>query len=97
MIIQKKNAGPGRPSIDLEWPEGEFTAKQVAESLGGSLSRVSVHSKIKKDLNWQPKIKIEEGVKKLLNQIHYWKQAPVWTPKSIKKETKTWFKLLRGK
>ena len=54
-------------------------------------------TKIKKDLNWQPKIKIEEGVKNLLSQIHYWKDAPIWTPKSIKKETKIWFKLLRGK
>ena len=40
---------------------------------------------------------IEDGVKNLLNQIHYWKDAPVWTPKSIKKETKIWFKLLRDK
>ena len=64
MIIQKKNAGPGRPSIDLEWPEGEFTAKQVAESLGGSLSRVSVHSKIKKDLSGEtPKLKVVGKVK----------------------------------
>jgi len=54
-------------------------------------------TKIKKDLNWRPKITIEEGVKNLLNIIHYWKKAPVWTPKSIKKETKTWFKLLGGK
>ena len=54
-------------------------------------------TKIKKDLGWQPKIKIEDGVKNLLKQIHYWKDAPVWTPKSIKKETKIWFKLLRGK
>ena len=54
-------------------------------------------SKIKKDLNWYPKIKIEEGVKNLLNNIHHWKDAPVWTPKSIKKETKIWFKLLKGK
>ncbi len=54
-------------------------------------------SKIKKDLNWQPKIKIEEGVENLLSNIHYWKDAPVWTPKSIKRETKTWFKLLGEK
>ena len=51
-------------------------------------------SKIKKDLNWRPKIKIEEGIKDLLSKIEYWKNAPVWTPKSIKKATKTWFKLL---
>ena len=51
-------------------------------------------SKIKKDLNWKPKISIEKGVKNLLSIIHRWKDAPVWTPKSIKKETRTWFKLL---
>ena len=53
--------------------------------------------KIKKDLNWSPKIRIEEGVRNLLKNIHHWKDAPVWTPKSIKKETKIWFKLLKGK
>ena len=52
-------------------------------------------SKIKKDLNWRPKIMIEEGVKDLLNKITYWKTAPVWTPKSIKKATKIWFRLLK--
>ena len=54
-------------------------------------------SKIKKELNWKPSISIEEGVKNLLSIIHNWKNAPVWTPKSIKKETKTWFKLLDNK
>ena len=54
-------------------------------------------SKIKKDLNWRPKIKIENGVKDLLSKIHYWKNAPVWTPKSIKKATKVWFRLLQKK
>ncbi len=52
-------------------------------------------SKIKKDLNWKPQISIEEGVKNLLSKIHYWKEAPVWTPKSIKKATRIWFKLLK--
>jgi len=50
--------------------------------------------KIKKKLNWKPKIKIEEGVKILLNEINYWKNAPVWTPKTINKATKLWFKHL---
>ena len=51
-------------------------------------------SKIKKDLNWKPQITIEEGIKDLLSKIQYWKNAPVWTPKGIKKATKIWFKLL---
>ena len=52
-------------------------------------------NKIKRDLNWRPKIKIEEGVKDLLNNINYWKNAPVWTPSKISKVTKSWFKLLK--
>ena len=52
-------------------------------------------SKIKKELNWEPKIKIEEGVKNLLHNINYWKNAPVWTPNKISKVTKSWFKLLK--
>ena len=52
-------------------------------------------SKIKKDLNWKPKIKIEDGVKMLLKEIKLWKNAPVWTPEKIKKATKVWFEYLK--
>ena len=51
--------------------------------------------KIKLLLNWKPKIKIEDGIKLLLKDIDYWKKAPVWSPKSIKIATKTWFKFLK--
>ena len=51
-------------------------------------------SKIKKKLNWKPRIKIDRGIKLLLNDIDYWKNAPVWTPKKINKATKLWFKYL---
>ena len=53
--------------------------------------------KIKKDLKWLPKINIENGVKNLLKNIDYWKQAPVCTPAKIKKATKIWFQLLKIK
>jgi UDP-glucose 4-epimerase len=51
--------------------------------------------KIKSKLKWRPKIKIEEGVAKILNELEYWKKAPVWTPQTIKNATKIWFKLLK--
>ena len=54
-------------------------------------------NKIKKELNWEPKIKIEEGIKELLKNIDYWKTAPVWNPESINKATKDWFKYLSKK
>jgi len=51
-------------------------------------------SKIRKLLNWEPKVSIEEGVNNLLDNIDYWKKAPVWDENSIKKATKSWFKYL---
>tara|TARA_Y100000590_G_scaffold468521_1_gene651555 strand:+ start:1451 stop:2440 length:990 start_codon:yes stop_codon:yes gene_type:complete len=52
-------------------------------------------NKIKQELNWEPKIKIEEGIKQLLKNIDYWKNAPVWNPESISKATQDWFKYLK--
>lgn len=51
-------------------------------------------SKIKDHLHWKPRISIEEGVKLILENIDYWKTAPVWTPQTIEDETKEWFKYL---
>ena len=51
--------------------------------------------KIKNDLNWQANITIEEGVRFVLNEIDYWKNAPVWTPTKIDEATKEWFNYLK--
>ena len=86
----------------------EVTINHIAKLIGGKKIYIPKRpgepnrsladiSQIKKDLHWKPKVTIEEGVKNLLGIIHNWKDAPVWTPKSIQKETKTWFKFLNGK
>ena len=49
---------------------------------------------IKKDLNWIPKVPIEDGVAKVVENIEYWRNAPVWTPDSIATATVDWFKYL---
>jgi UDP-glucose 4-epimerase len=51
-------------------------------------------AKIKTDLAWEPKIPIEIGVKKVLENIEYWRNAPVWTPSTISSATEDWFKYL---
>lgn len=51
-------------------------------------------SKIKSLLKWEPKVTIEEGVKRILENIDYWKEAPVWDKDSIKQATESWFKYL---
>ena len=45
-------------------------------------------------LEWKPKVSFEEGVKRMLQNIDYWKEAPVWTPESINEATKDWFAYL---
>ena len=51
-------------------------------------------SKIINEVGWAPSVTIEEGVAKVLSEIEYWGKAPVWTPESISKATKDWFKYL---
>lgn len=51
-------------------------------------------SKIMRDLDWRPEIKLEEGVKTMLENIEYWSDAPIWDPDSISKATSNWFKYL---
>jgi UDP-glucose 4-epimerase len=49
----------------------------------------------KKILKWKPKVKFEDGVKELIKNIHYWKDAPLWDKDKIKKATKIWFDNLK--
>jgi len=51
--------------------------------------------KIKKDLKWKPKMSIKTGISMLIDKLEDWKDAPVWTPKKIKKATKLWFQYLK--
>ena len=45
-------------------------------------------------LGWAPEVSFVEGVAKMVEQIDYWKDAPLWDPNSISKATETWFKYL---
>jgi len=49
---------------------------------------------IQNDLDWHPKVSIEEGIEKILENINYWKEAPVWNPNSIAEATEDWFRYL---
>ena len=52
-------------------------------------------SKIKRQLKWKPKISFEKGVSQLLDNIDYWKSAPLWNVSKIKIATKNWFEYLK--
>jgi UDP-glucose 4-epimerase len=51
--------------------------------------------KAKRMLSWEPKIPISKGLEIMLKNIGFWKKSKVWTPFSIKKATKSWFKYLK--
>jgi UDP-glucose 4-epimerase len=50
--------------------------------------------KIRHHLGWRPKVSIDEGIAILLDNIEYWRQAPVWTPETIHVATRDWFRYL---
>jgi UDP-glucose 4-epimerase len=54
-------------------------------------------TKIRKDLGWSPTVDFEDGVKKMLEDILLWEDAPLWDPDSISKATKVWFHHLGNK
>lgn len=81
------------------------SVNRLAELLGGEKINIPKRpgepdctfadiSSIRNDLRWEPKVTIEEGVKKVLDNIGYWRNAPVWTPDSIAEATVDWFKYL---
>jgi UDP-glucose 4-epimerase len=51
-------------------------------------------SKAENLLDWIPQISIETGIRKMLENLEYWKDAPLWNPDSIFQETKEWFHFL---
>jgi UDP-glucose 4-epimerase len=51
-------------------------------------------AKITAELDWKAKVSFEEGVAKIVADIDYWKNAPLWDPESIARATKTWFEYL---
>lgn len=52
--------------------------------------------KITTELQWQPTVSFEEGVSRMIAQLDYWKDAPLWDRSSIEDATRGWFGTLNG-
>lgn len=86
-----------------------YSVNRLIELLGGPVVHIPKRPgepdctfadirRIRDLLGWQPKTSLEEGVATMLNAIEYWREAPVWTPSTIRDATAEWFKFLgRGK
>jgi UDP-glucose 4-epimerase len=95
---ERFNVGAGNPQ----------TINHLVELLGGEVVYVPKRpgepectfadiSKIRKVLNWQPKVKFDDGVVRMLAEIEHWRDAPLWDQASIAKATRHWFEYLGDK
>jgi UDP-glucose 4-epimerase len=50
--------------------------------------------KIQRDLDWKPMVPFDQGVRRMMENIELWRDAPLWDPQSIASATKTWFEYL---
>ena len=51
-------------------------------------------SRIQALLGWRPRVSLEDGVRIMLDNIEYWRAAPVWDAASIGGATEQWFRYL---
>lgn len=91
------NLGAGSPQ----------SVNRLVELLGGGVTRIPKRpgepdctwadiARITAELGWKPQVSFEQGVAKILEEIDYWRNAPLWEPESIAKATRTWFEHLGG-
>jgi UDP-glucose 4-epimerase len=89
------NVGSGRP----------HSVNRLVELLGGEKVQLPrrpgepdcTHadiSRIEGALGWAPTVSFEQGVERVLEQIDYWREAPLWDEQSIGRATASWFKYL---
>jgi UDP-glucose 4-epimerase len=50
--------------------------------------------KIQSELGWKPVVPFDQGVRRMVEDIELWRDAPLWDPQSIAVATKTWFQYL---
>ncbi|MCC7447719.1 MAG: SDR family oxidoreductase [Anaerolineae bacterium] len=83
-----------------------YSVNRLAELIGGETTHIPKRpgepdctqadvTKIERLLGWQAQVSLEEGARIMLDNIDYWRQAPVWTPDKIAEATKDWFVYLK--
>jgi UDP-glucose 4-epimerase len=82
-----------------------YSVNRLVELLGGDVVHIPKRPgepdctfadtrKIRQVLGWTPRVSFEQGVRIMLDQIDYWREAPVWNPVSIAEATREWFEYL---
>lgn len=84
-----------------------YSVNRLVELLGGKKAHIPKRPgepdctfadvrKIERLLGWKARTSFDDGVAIMLENIDYWREAPVWTADRIKDATADWFKYLGG-
>lgn len=95
MVGQVWNLGAGNPQPVnrlVELLKGEVV--HIPKRPGEPDCTFADIAKIRRELKWEPTVSFEDGVGKILANIEYWREAPLWEPESIAKATAGWFNAL---
>ena len=89
------NLGAGNPQsvnrlVELLGGDVVYIPKRPGEPdcTWADISRIRCH------LAWEPGVPFEQGVAVILDNIEYWRKAPLWDTQSIQTATESWFSLL---
>ena len=85
---------------------GHYSVNRLVALLGGSTISLPKRpgepdctfadiGKIQRELGWKPKVSFEEGVRRILERIEEFRDAPLWEPAMIQEATKAWFQALQ--
>jgi UDP-glucose 4-epimerase len=50
--------------------------------------------KIQSELGWKPIVAFDQGVRRMMEDIELWRDAPLWEPQSIARASEMWFRYL---
>lgn len=82
-----------------------YSVNHLVELLGGEIEYIPKRpgepdctfadvAKIERLLGWKAKVPFADGVRRMLEKIDDWRDAPVWNPASIGEATAAWFRYL---
>jgi UDP-glucose 4-epimerase len=89
------NLGAGNPQ----------TVNRLVELLGGPVVHIPKRpgepdctwadvGKVQSELGWKPIVAFDQGVRRMMEDIELWRDAPLWEPQSIARASEMWFRYL---